>query len=95
MEYVDIYPYFYCMGKMVVDLSNQSWAAAATATPHPILSLAYTPPAPGENARTGIIPSKLEASITACLLPNITFALLHYINVYVNDFVLLVQGGPA
>ena len=50
---------------------------------------------PEDNSYTHIISSNLYASITARLPPNITVAFLRYYNIYVNDLIALVKGGPS
>ena len=79
----------------MADLANQIWTAAANAASHSLSLLVYTPPDPNDDSHTGIIPTELDASITARLPPISTVNLLRYINVCVDDFIALVQGGPA
>ena len=79
----------------MADLANLSWATTAKTNPHLLSVLVDTPMDPEDNSYTGIISSNLYASITARLPPSITVDLLSYSNVYVNNLIALVKGGPS
>ena len=76
-------------------LANQIWSTTSNASLHPLSKLVDVSPAPDDDSYAGIIPAKLDMSITAPLPPRITVTLLCYVNVYVNDFIALSQGGHA
>ena len=93
MGYFDNALYFFYTSKTVADLSNQSWAAAA-ASPHLIFSLAEYHLAPNCDAHISIILQDLKGSITVRLLTIIPVSFLRYTNVYVDNFIALVQVVP-
>ena len=93
--YVDSTPYFCCLSETVVNLDNLSWSATANTAPHLLLALTYNPPDPDDYLHAGIISAKLYMSITVCLPPISTVILLCYINVYVEYFIVLMQGGTS
>ena len=79
----------------MADLANHIWSAINNSTPYLLSELEKTPPNPDNNDHSGIIPAKLDASITAHLLSCSTVALLLYVDVYINDFIALSHGGSA
>ena len=95
MGYMDSALYFCCVSEMVVEIANMRWAVAANTPPHPLYVLARTPPDPEYDAHADIISSNLDANITARPWPIITVAQICYINVYVDNFTALAQGGPS
>ena len=94
MGYVDSAPYFCCTSDMVEDFANLRWFAISNTTPHPLMTLIYTPLDTKYYVQAGIISSGLDASITVCLPTSSPFALLHYIDVYIKNFIALAQLGP-
>ena len=62
-------------------------------TVHLLLAIEDTLHCLDANNNTGIISLDLDASITTRLLPISNATLLHYVEMYVSDFIDLVQGG--
>ena len=75
--------------------ANHIWDFTIKDAPHQLLALTDTPPDPNNDSHILIAPANLDASITARLPPITTSALLQYIDIYVNDFISIVQGDPA
>ena len=96
MGYIDIMLYFCCAIKTVIYLSNSSWSDNATTCFHPMSTIADTPPPVSNNAHAGIIPHVFDSSlsyITAHLPIKDQYSHICYIDIYVNSFIELVQGG--
>ena len=85
-------PYFSYTSKKIMDLSNQRWDATV---PEPLKEIADTQLSMYNNGHTGIILPHLDASLTAITVhisPNHHATLLCYVEIYVNNFILLSQG---
>ena len=66
--------------------------------PHPINYIANSSMSLDNNAYAVFVPPNLDTSFTALSeppQPNIQAAFLHYIDVYVNNFIDLVGGGKT
>ena len=76
---------------------NNIWNAYATATRYTISSISNNTPSVDDNEPSVIYLPALDASFSDLIvrLPLHTwYALLHYIDIYINDFITLYQVGP-
>ena len=79
----------------MADLANHSWAADTNSTPHLLSALMDNPPTPDNGAHSRIIPPDLDVYITMILPLDCSVALLCYLDIYVDYFIALHQGGTA
>ena len=77
---------------------NDSWHAAKTDTVHPLESLADSEPAADDDLLDGLPDRNLDMELEALcnhMTPMEAQRLRRYVDIYMDDFCCLCQGGPT
>ena len=96
MGYLESAPAFCCATEMVADLANTMWGEWQDLPTHPLEAIAACLPPENDEVASGILKKDCEDLLDhhlIVLLENKWKSLWHYIDVYINDFICLCQGG--
>ena len=81
--------------RIMADLANHIWAATVATSPHPMSAIMDTTKSADSDAHAGIILSTFYTTFSALvakLLPMDHAALLLYVDIYIRNFIVFVQG---
>ena len=95
MGYVESAPLFCATTETIADLANND---VKFTHPHPLDHIADTPPPPDDTAHLGLLTHRQEDDLArhfSTLTRDEKQHCLSYVDVYVDDFILLQQGLPA
>ena len=96
MDYVNIAPLLFFMIDTIVNINNDSWDTCADPSPlHKLESITHMPPDISDDTYGGLLSKALDTFLTNLFLhlpPDSCSHLLFYVDVYINNFVTLLQG---
>lgn len=98
MGYIESASLFCCTTETVADLANHAWSTVNDAPLNRLDNLADTLPAEDNDTFLGLPQPDKDDKLERCLatLPAVErIHLLHFFDVYVDNFIFLCQGGPA